>query len=311
LVIATHGRGFYVLDDIVPLRALAANAAAGLRLFPLQTAVRVKRPQFTGTPMPKDEPLAPDRLEGAVIDYSLPAGVAGPVELTVTDASGALINRFSSNDPVKPLDLAHLPVAPEWAGTPPPPAATPGHHRFVWDLHYAKPAGLSDGHSIPGTWAAPGNYFVELSAGGQKLKQLLTVVPDPRVPMAAGDFAQQFQLARAIEAQRVRVRTMLDQATSLKAALGKISAQPNAAALSAQLAAQVGTDAPIGGSTAPNTLTSISEWLDKLAAAVEAGDAAPSPDDLHGFAVVSGALDDAQSRWNTFAAQARQATGQP
>src|SRR5206468_475730 len=72
LVIATHGRAFYVLDDIVPLRALAANAAPGLRLFPLQTAVRVKRPQFTGTPMPKDEPLGADTPDGAMIDYTLP-----------------------------------------------------------------------------------------------------------------------------------------------------------------------------------------------------------------------------------------------
>jgi hypothetical protein len=310
LVIATHGRGFYVLDDIVPLRALAENAAPGLRLFPLQTAVRVKRPQFTGTPMPKDEPLGSDAPDGAMIDYTLPAGFDGPVEIAITDASGALINRFSSSDPVKPLDLAHLPVAPEWAGSPPPPAATPGHHRFVWDLHYAKPAGLTDAQAIPGVWAAPGNYFVELSAGGQKLKQLLTIVPDPRVPMAAGDFAQQFQLAQGIQAQRVRVRAMLDQAASLRTTLGKMSGQPTADALSAELLAQLGTEAPIGGSTPPTTLTSISEWLDKLATAVEGGDAAPTPDDLHGFAVVSGALDEAQARWNSFTARARQAAGQ-
>src|SRR5206468_266885 len=285
LVIATHGRAFYVLEDIVPLRALAANAAPGVRLFPLQTAVRVKRPQFTGTPMPKDEPLGSDAPDGAMIDYTLPAGTSGPVEIAITDASGALINRFSSNDPVKPIDLSKLPVAPEWAGSPPPPPATPGHHRFVWDLHYAKPAGLSDDQAIAGVWAAPGNYFAELSAGGQKQKQLLTVVPDPRVPMAAGDFAAQFQLARAVEAQRVRVRTLLDQAGSLRTALGKLHGQAKADALSAELATQLGSDAPIGGSTAPTTLTSISEWLDKLAAAVEAGDAAPRPDDVHGLAV--------------------------
>jgi hypothetical protein len=311
LVIATHGRAFYVLDDIMPLRALAANAASGLRLFPLETAVRVKRPPFTGTPMPKDEPMAPDAPDGAMIDYVVPPGVSGPVEIAITDASGGLINRFSSGDPVKPLDLAHLPVAPEWAGSPPPPATTPGHHRFVWDLHYAKPAGLSDDRAIPGVWAMPGNYFVELSVGGQQLKQLLTIVPDPRVPMGAGDFAAQFQLARGIEGQRVRVRTMLDQAATLKTALGKLHGQPTADALSAELATQLGSEAPIGGSTAPTTLTSISEWLDRLAAAVEAGDAAPTPDDLHGFAVISGALDEAQARWNGFAGRARQATGQP
>ena len=74
LVIATHGRGFYVMDDIVPLRALAGNAAMGLHLFPQATVVRLNEPGFTGTPMPKDEPLALNPPAGAMIDYALPPG---------------------------------------------------------------------------------------------------------------------------------------------------------------------------------------------------------------------------------------------
>ena len=102
VVIATHGRGFYVLDDIVPLRALAANAAPGLRLFPLATAVRLNEPGFTGTPMPKDEPLAPNPPLGAMIDYSIDGTAPQPVEIAIYDQSGAAVNRFTSSDPVKP-----------------------------------------------------------------------------------------------------------------------------------------------------------------------------------------------------------------
>src|SRR5207248_67199 len=134
LVIATHGRGFYVMDDIVPLRALAAAPITATGLFPVAPAVRVNEPRFTGTPMPKDEPLAPNPPLGAMIDYSLSA--TAPVTIRIVDSSGALVNSFSSEEKVPPLDLLTLAVAPEWAPSPKPPTTTPGHHRFVWDLHY-------------------------------------------------------------------------------------------------------------------------------------------------------------------------------
>src|SRR5207249_1470807 len=91
LVIATHGRGFYVLDDIVPLRALAGNAAQAIHLYPLAAAVRLNEPSFTGTPMPKDEPLAPNPPLGAMIDYALPAPAPAPVEIAIYDQTGALV----------------------------------------------------------------------------------------------------------------------------------------------------------------------------------------------------------------------------
>src|SRR5205085_11768966 len=97
-VIATHGRGFYVLDDIEPLRALAVDGQSGTRLFPQAAAVRLHEPSFVGTPMPRDEPLAPNPPFGAMIDYSLAA--AQPVEIAIYDSEGALVNRFSSGDPV-------------------------------------------------------------------------------------------------------------------------------------------------------------------------------------------------------------------
>ena len=240
LVIATHGRGFYVLDDIVPLRALAGNAAAGIHLYPLAAAYRVNEPSFTGTPMPKDEPLAPNPPLGAMIDYALWANATAPVQVAIYDQSGALVSRFSSSDPVKPIDLSKLAIAPEWVVSPRPPLATRGHHRFVWDLHYAKPAGLKDEDTPGGRRAPPGRYTVELTTAGQVLRQPLTVLADPRVRVTQADFDAEFRLARQIEQARVRVRSMLEQAKDLKTALANRKGQADADALSSQLDQLVG-----------------------------------------------------------------------
>ena len=107
------------------------------------------------------------------------------------------MNRFSSTDPVKPLDLSTLKVAPEWVVSRKPPLATPGHHRFVWDLHYAKPTGLKDDDRLDGVWAPPGHYIVELTVAGQNLRQPLTVIADPRVKVSQADFDAEFRLAKA------------------------------------------------------------------------------------------------------------------
>jgi hypothetical protein len=305
VVIATHGRAFYVLDDIVPLRALAASPVYATRLFPQAPAVRLHEPPFVGTPMPKDEPLAPNPPFGAMIDYALAGPAGSPVEIAIYDSAGAPVNRFTSTDAVKPVDLSKLPIAPEWVVSQKPPLATPGHHRFVWDLHYAKPTGLKDEDSIAGVWAPPGRYTVELTVGGQKLRQPLTVIADPRVKIGQADFEAEFRLARQIEQARVRTRMMIERAVELKAQLAKLKGQPNADALSVQLTALVGEEAPIGGTTPPTTLTSISEWLDSLAQAVDGADAAPTPDDRRGFATVSAALSGIEPRWTAFEATAR------
>ena len=307
LVIATHGRGFYVLDDIVPLRALAGNAAPGMHLFPQGPAYRVNEPGFLGTPMPKDEPLAANPPLGAIIDYALPPNVAGPVQIAIYDRSGALVKRYSSADLPETPDLSKLPVAPEWVPPTQPPAATPGQHRFVWDLHFAKPTGI-EGEQEVGVWAPPGQYTVELTAAGQVLREPLTVLPDPRVKATQADFESQFRLAKQIEAQRLRVRAMLKEASDLKPALPKPKGQSDAPGIDRRFATLVGPDAVIQGINAPNTLSGISSWLDKLATAVDGADGAPSPDAQRGFAQVTAALDAIEPRWRAFEATVRPRT---
>lgn len=304
LVIATHGRGFYVLDDIVPLRALAGNSLAGIHLYPLASAFRVNEPGFTGTPMPKDEPLAANPPFGAIIDYALPAHFTGPVQINIYEQSGALVNRYTSTDVPKPIDLSKLPVAPEWAFPAQPPAASAGHHRFVWDLHYAKPVDFGEGRGS-GLWAPPGHYVVELNAGGQLLRQPLTVLADPRVKVTQADFDAQFRLAGQIEKARIRTRSMLKEAADLKPGLANLGAQANGADLNSQYEALVGPAPAMQGVNAPNTLNGISAWLDKLATAADGGDGAPTPDTLRGFAQISAALDAIEPQWRSFEAAAR------
>ncbi|MEJ0047888.1 MAG: hypothetical protein WDN04_18520 [Rhodospirillales bacterium] len=128
LVIATHGRGFYIMDDIVQLRDLAADAAGGPRLFTLAPAIRLHPPSFTGTPMPKDEPMAPNPPSGAIIDYALPTGASVPVEIAISDAKGAVVRQFRSTDPVPVPDLAKIAAAPEWIVTRQPTGRDPRVH---------------------------------------------------------------------------------------------------------------------------------------------------------------------------------------
>ena len=98
LVIATHGRGFWIMDDVSALRQMGTLHADEAILFKPATAFRVRPSNFTGTPMPKDEPLAANPPDGAIIDYALPAAAAGPVTLTILDAHDNTVRRFSSTD---------------------------------------------------------------------------------------------------------------------------------------------------------------------------------------------------------------------
>jgi photosystem II stability/assembly factor-like uncharacterized protein len=292
LVIATHGRGFYVMDDIVPLRSLSVAPANATRLYPVATAIRVNEPGFTGTPMPKDEPMAHNPPLGAYFDYVLASHPTTPVTIRILDSGGAVVDTFSSTDPVKPLDLSKLAVAPEWVIQPTPPAATPGHHRFVWDLHYAAPAAFKDDRGFEGPWAPPGSYTVELDVDGKQLREPFAIRPDPRVSVSQADFDAQFRLAREVEQARVRAHSILKEADAVKDRL-KAS---NPAAVQ-QIEDVIGAPPPVLASSDVATLLGVSDRLDVLGSAVESADGAPSPDEVRGFATLSAALAQFEQRW--------------
>src|SRR5205085_1990303 len=137
LVIATHGRSFWILDNISPLRQLNAQvASADVWLFRPQTAYRVRPGSDQGTPVPLDEPLAHNPPAGAILDYYLKQKPKTPVQLEIFDADGKLVRRFASDDRLVKTDPNQVPIATEWIHDETLLSDEPGMHRFVWDLHY-------------------------------------------------------------------------------------------------------------------------------------------------------------------------------
>ncbi|HEV2104430.1 MAG TPA: glycoside hydrolase, partial [Candidatus Eisenbacteria bacterium] len=147
LVVGTHGRGFWILDDVTPLRQIAAAAAANAYLYRPETAVRVRGNTNTDTPLPPDEPVGENPPDGAILDFHLAHAARGPVTLEVLDAAGALVRRYSSADPPDSVQR-DLNIPEYWIRPPQPLPAAAGTHRFVWDLRYAPPAALRHDYPI-------------------------------------------------------------------------------------------------------------------------------------------------------------------
>jgi len=313
LVIGTHGRSFWVLDDLSPLRQIDAKvAASNTWLFAPRAAVRLNPAGFQGTPDPKDEPSAENPPRGAVLDYALKAP-AGPVVIEVLDARGDLVRRFSSDEKLEPPDLQKIQVTEDWVLPPDPPAASAGMHRFVWDLRYAVPKELSGGRrsSDSGVWAPPGRYTVRLTAGGRALTQALSVEKDPRVPASDEDLIRQFELARRIEAERVKVAAALGEATALRKQAAALSGKASGDAAAA-LAEFAKTLVPVAGpavspeefynlsDAAPTSLLRLLVSLGRLQGAVESADTAPTQDAAAGFAERLEGVEQGLAGWHEF-----------
>jgi len=181
LIVATHGRGFWVLDDISALRQAGDVGTADVYLFRPSDAVLLPTPSDEGTPTQKDEPWAENPPTGAIVDYYLKSDASGPVALEVLDAAGAVVRRFVSTDPVKAVDPNTLVVSEVWEQPHERVATSAGMHRIVWDF---RPQPREDGRGGPerGEIApvAPGAYTVRLTANGRTSTAQLLVKPDPR-----------------------------------------------------------------------------------------------------------------------------------
>ena len=316
LVVGTHGRSFWVLDDLSPIRQIDAKvAAADVFLFAPRTAVRLRPAPFLGTPEPKDEPMAENPPRGAVVDYVLAAVAPGPVTLEILDAKGELVRRWSSDEKPRPPDLSRIVVTPDWVTPAEPLSAAAGMHRFVWDLRDALPKELAGGGGFrggSGPWAPPGRYTVRLTAAGKTLAQPLDVVKDPRLGASVSDaeLVRQHEVAREIQAERVRVAVALREASALRkqlAALRKDAAPAARNALAAftkALDRAAGPPAPGSGEDFwdteeidPVSLRRLATSLSGLQYAVESADAAPTPDALTGLSLRKKMADEGLARW--------------
>jgi len=313
LVIATHGRGFWIMDDVSTLRQLDGVRANAVTLFKPADAIRVRPPGFTGTPFPKDEPMAANPPDGAIIDYALPQAVKGAVTLTVFDAQGRTVRNFSSTAPVTVSDPTKLKIAPEWVPTPMRLSTTPGMHRFVWDLRYPKPTAASpsdDARESGGVWSPPGQYTLELSADGRSYRQPLLLKPDPRVQVSQAAFQREFELARKVEDASTRAGAASAEATSLLKLLEARQAHADGA-LHTQIAALMDRISDLSGVEAhpdprntigspprrTDSLRALSMDLDKLEQAVDGADADPSADAQTSYATLSQTLTATLGAW--------------
>jgi photosystem II stability/assembly factor-like uncharacterized protein len=219
LVIGTHGRGFWILDDVTPLRQIglldAKSAAGGPFLYAPQAAVRVRRNRNTDTPLPPEEPVGQNPPDGAILDYVLGAKARTPVTLEILDAKGALVRRFASDDAPEAL-VEPLAVPAFWARPPRLLSAAPGMHRFVWDLRLPPPAVFTREYPISaiphdtpqeplGPFVLPGTYTVRLTVDETVLSRTLAVKMDPRVKISSADLAAQFTLLQRITGALARL----------------------------------------------------------------------------------------------------------
>ena len=206
LAIATHGRSFWILDDLTPLRqSSAALARESAHLFAPQVATRVQPKDDEGTPLPPDVSAGENPPDGAILDYYL-GKAAHTVALDIIDRTGASIRRFASDDKIDPIDPSKLDIPAFYVKPQAVPETAPGMHRFGWDLHYQSlGAGRRRRRGSGGPWAVPGAYRVRLTVDGKPSEQPFLVRLDPRDRVAPRDLQAQFAMSLAIEHLKGRI----------------------------------------------------------------------------------------------------------
>lgn len=227
LIAGTSGRGFWILDDITPLRTVdAAIAQSQVHLYAPKPALRLRLGTYEGEARPPEVPHAANPPTGAIIDYWLASASSTPVTLAVYDGAGKLVRRFSSAD--QPAAMP-TPGWPDYFMSPPTVLpASAGAHRFVWDLRYTPPAGaprwgepavLGRTPRAPlGPLVLPGEYRVVLTADGKQYTQALTVLADPHAGGAGPALAANVQLSLDLGAAIDRNSKLLADARTAAAA---------------------------------------------------------------------------------------------
>jgi hypothetical protein len=187
LIVGTHGRGFWVMDDIEPLRQSSAEVfGSDAFLFRPADAVIIPPYSENGTPQPRDEPLAENPPYGAAIDYYLKSNATGPVTLEILSPAGETVRAYSSEDKPTPVDPNKLDIPASWVPAPETLSGAAGMHRWYWDFRPPPPANSNQrgGAAVFGGRGAPpvlpGDYTVKLTVGGRSYTQPLRLRPDPR-----------------------------------------------------------------------------------------------------------------------------------
>jgi len=293
LIVATHGRSFWILDDIMPLRQIDAKTSQSAAvLFKPGVAYRVRRSTWPDTPIPPDEPIAENLPSGAVIDYFLSTAVSGPLTIEILDGKGVVIRRYSSADKPEQTEeeLGKQLIPLYWLQMPKNPSTAAGMHRWVWDLHYSAPTATQHAYPISavphrtprdpqGPHALPGDYTVRLSAAGRTYTVPLTVKLDPRVQTSADGIHQMFELQTRLASLLTSTSDAVIKARSIKEQVAKLTGQngaPSAALDAFNKKLKVLTEDSKTPGTDDVTLGSVNGAANALYTEVDRADAAPT-----------------------------------
>ncbi len=310
LIAATHGRAFWVLDDITPLRQLdSVSSTTEMVLFKPETALRLHLP----TDIERRGPVGDDPPPGAIINYYFKIAPKDEVKLEILDSAGKVVRALSSKE--KKGDEQ----PPEWPDqvkevTTIPAAA--GMNRYAWNLRWEPPV------KIPGAFysdvgpqgplAQPGQYTIKLTAGKQSVSQPLEIVMDPRTRnINPDDLRKQFELAAQVNEANNDLHRAVNQVRTMRAEIKSVQQRfdndPKMKALLEQAAALDKKMAPVEehliqvnmkGSEAnlafPNMLN---EQLDSFSAIVQAGESAPSQQQYEVFKMLRSQLDQQLAAW--------------
>jgi len=331
LVAGTHGRGFWVLDDVTPLRQMAeARAAADAYLFRPETAVRVRFGMNDPTEWPPELPAGQNPPPGGLIDYWLPKDASGPVKLEVLDSSGAVIRSYSSEDTLIEPDpgvdpdaydrvCREEPTAPNcnvplyWPAPEMALSTRAGMHRFSWDLHYqpigpepreASAEGAVPHHTYPSVntpWAPPGAYTVRLTVDGHAYTQPLTLRLDPRVTTPAVELQKVATLSREMYDDAVASHAAYEEAR-------KILTGTAASSLSAADRAALDSLAPeprprprffffMPAPSGPPTLNGVSDELLRAAMAMQRAETPATDAEVAACDAARKRFEQAMARW--------------
>ena len=308
LVVATHGRSFWVLDDVTPLRQLDPKSTAATVLYQPETAVRVHYPNEIN----RHEPAGDNPPSGAVIDYYFKQKPTDEVVLEILDKNNNLVRRISSRT------TAEADQPEEWPDRVPEVKTIPveaGMNRYVWNLRYQDP------EQIPGSFysddgprgplVAPGDYQVRLTVGGTHETVPLHVAADPRQAGSADAFAKQLALLLEVRDDITRLHRAVNEIRDLKSQIDSLhrrfvnnqemrqalnvtkNLRDKLSTIEEQLI-QVNMKGSEANLAFPNMLN---EELDSFSHVVEQADAVPTAAQYEVFRMLSAELDKQLASW--------------
>jgi photosystem II stability/assembly factor-like uncharacterized protein len=331
LAIATHGRSFWILDNIAPLREVArASAAKAAYLYTPATGYRLHYPDQVNTRPPSGQ----NPPAGVLIDYYLPVVPAGTITLDIIDGSGAVVRHLSSEK----SEIAEQP--PEWPDEVHPAktlSAEQGMNRFVWDLRYDDPVQIPgafyEGSPPRGPLVMPGHYTVRLSYGGQTQSAPLIIAPDPRDHGTSEGLGRKFALALQVYHDQDALHRAVNDIRAVKdgvtATLKAANAAHGGKALSRQGDALLGEASRIegvlmqvsikGSEANLNFPGMLNEQIYAFSNLLDDADTAPNAQEVDTYATFHTRLGEQLAAWNAlkatklgaFCAHARQSGGQP